>query len=95
MTLEPGNTIGQWTILEETEKRGKGSRYFKCRCSCGVTREVRGTNITSGMSRSCGHELKKRHSQAMERVFAKSPSPAAAATSTARDEQRRARLMTA
>ena len=46
-----GNKYNEWTVI------GKGTKpkYFKCRCSCGVEREVYYSSLVNGKSQSCGH----------------------------------------
>jgi hypothetical protein len=51
-----GQVIGEWTVLYEAERRPPyGNRYWLCRFSCGVEREVWMYSLRRGMSRSCGH----------------------------------------
>lgn len=48
-----GAQIGSWTVIGEYFKSGKNYRA-KCRCICGVEREVLTFAMLSGMSNSCG-----------------------------------------
>jgi hypothetical protein len=50
-----GQTIGRWHVLENLGviKRSAG-RVYRCRCNCGVTREVRACYLLNGASKSCG-----------------------------------------
>lgn len=50
-TVKIGNKYNEWTVID----KGSKPKYFKCRCSCGVEREVYYANLTSGKSKSCGH----------------------------------------
>jgi hypothetical protein len=68
MTLAIGQKIGKWEVLSQVP--GKRDTFL-CRCECGVTRAVRGWNIEWGKSRSCGHEIAKRHESVMSEVFQK------------------------
>lgn len=43
--------FGEWHVLE----KGSKPRYWLCKCSCGVIKEVQDYNLTSGKSQSCGH----------------------------------------
>ncbi|MFC2577691.1 MAG: hypothetical protein ACFNQH_01375, partial [Veillonella parvula] len=52
------DTYGDWTVLYQAENRGH-SKYWHCRCSCGVERDVAQHSLTSGKSLSCGHERRK------------------------------------
>lgn len=45
-----GQIFGEWTVLEKSQK----SRYWKCKCSCGIERDVYGPSLKSGKSKSCG-----------------------------------------
>lgn len=47
-----GKTFGYWTALEPVNKSGR--RYWKVRCICGNESEVRTSNLTQGISNSCG-----------------------------------------
>lgn len=68
--LKPGETRGHWTVLDSVE--GKRDLY-RCRCSCGAEKSVRGWNIENGLSRSCGHDntYRKRHSMLNSSAFPK------------------------
>lgn len=46
-----GKRFGEWEVI------GKGTKksYWKCKCSCGVIKEVEGHSLKSGSSQSCGH----------------------------------------
>lgn len=46
-----GLTFGDWTVLEYA-----GSSMWKCRCSCGVIRNVKSESLINGASKSCGHD---------------------------------------
>lgn len=71
MTLAVGDKRGQWEVIELLpsklqSKNGRSTnRYVRARCACGTVRDVRSTNIESGLSHSCGHDLAKKHSKVM------------------------------
>ena len=44
-----GQQFGRWRVIE-VATGGK----WTCRCDCGVTRDVAGSNLTGGLSLSCG-----------------------------------------
>lgn len=44
-----GEKFGKWTVLEKSSKY----RYWLCKCSCGVMKEVYESNMASGRSKSC------------------------------------------
>ena len=45
-----GKQFGEWKVLEYT-----GKSMWKCQCSCGKIKEVHRYQLTSGKSKSCGH----------------------------------------
>ena len=48
-----GKTFGYWTVLELDEIK-HGMAKWKCKCDCGEVKSVYGTNLTRGLSKSCG-----------------------------------------
>lgn len=46
-----GLQFGEWTVLAKAARES----YWKCRCSCGVEREVYAPSLKKGVSLSCGH----------------------------------------
>lgn len=58
-----GNTYGELTVLEPTDKRdtSNGSIIYLCQCSCGNLKEVSSKHLhnKSGGTKSCGCLLKK------------------------------------
>lgn len=55
---EVGNRYERLTVLRFDEMR-KGQPFFVCRCACGRERSVRGANLRSGNTRSCGCSRRK------------------------------------
>lgn len=50
-----GRTFGRLTVLGESDRRSSGGHIlWQCRCECGGTTEVVGTNLTGGNTRTCG-----------------------------------------
>ena len=45
-----GQQFGEWTTLEYS-----GNGYWKCRCSCGAVKNVKGAALRCGSTKSCGH----------------------------------------
>lgn len=45
-------TFGYWTALEPVKKNNR--KYWRCRCICGNENLVRTSNLTQGVSNSCG-----------------------------------------
>lgn len=60
MNLSIGQSIGQWTILEEHPKDKWGNRRYSCKCSCGSVRKVRQNDLKNGNSSSCGCVQRRR-----------------------------------
>ena len=48
-----GQKFGRWSVIERAENR-HGNAYWKCKCDCGTVREVSGTYLVTGKSKSCG-----------------------------------------
>lgn len=51
--------FGILTVLKRAPNRGKHI-YYKCKCACGKTVEVRNDKLTNGQAISCGCKRKKR-----------------------------------
>lgn len=51
---EVGNTYGYLTVLERAENDKYGSAFWKCLCKCGNIVTVRGTQLRTGRTKSCG-----------------------------------------
>ena len=50
----PGEQFGYWTVLYRANGYIGNGSYWRCRCRCGVERDVVGENLSNGMSKSCG-----------------------------------------
>lgn len=52
-----GDIFGSWTVLATAGRyRAFGNashRMYSCRCQCGLVKEVRGSNLTRGIAKSC------------------------------------------
>ena len=48
-----GATFGQLEVIERCEKRN-GTRYWRCKCDCGVIKEISQGVLSSGNKTSCG-----------------------------------------
>lgn len=48
-----GSVFGRLTVVCEAA-RLNGKRQYLCQCSCGKTKEIAGSNLTTGHIRSCG-----------------------------------------
>jgi len=49
-----GKIFGEWQVLKFSEKKNK-RKYWLCKCSCGVEKDVDGAELRRGGSTSCGH----------------------------------------
>ena len=47
------NRYDRWLVLKFDSIKNRQA-YWKCLCDCGTKRVVRGTNLTTGVSKSCG-----------------------------------------
>ena len=48
-----GKKFGRLTVIKRVANKGKRARWL-CKCECGKTIEVQGTNLKSGNTKSCG-----------------------------------------
>lgn len=48
-----GRRFGRLVVEAEVSQKGR-RRQFRCRCDCGVTKDIVGENLRYGNSRSCG-----------------------------------------
>lgn len=57
-TIKVGDKFGKLIVMKDLGlregKNGKRTRYFQCLCDCGKEKEVMGSNLKSGNTRSCG-----------------------------------------
>lgn len=54
-----GYKFGQLTVLREgTRDKGNGERTWLCKCDCGKFKNVRGSHLKSGATKSCGCLIK-------------------------------------
>lgn len=49
-----GQKFGRLTVLARVWRVNTSAAYWLCRCDCGTLRVVYGTNLTKGLSKSCG-----------------------------------------
>lgn len=49
-----GKKFGRWNVLEKSTVSKNNRIYWRCRCDCGVYRDVEGHLLRSGQSKSCG-----------------------------------------
>lgn len=54
-----GQKFNSWTVLHKTQRTSQdGVYYWKCRCDCGLERDVKGTSLRSGRCKQCGFGCK-------------------------------------
>lgn len=53
--------FGKISVLEKIPKQKNKATYYKCKCDCGKEKNIRGTNLTSGRTVSCGCVNKKKN----------------------------------
>ncbi len=49
-----GRVFGRLTAIARQGSDQHGKAMWRCRCTCGDTCRVRGTDLTGGMTKSCG-----------------------------------------
>src|SRR5215831_3232648 len=49
-----GESFGRWTVLAKAYVHERQGVYWRCRCKCGVVRDVRGYHLRAGATKSCG-----------------------------------------
>jgi len=49
-----GDTFGDWKVVSISHVDKKGNTYYTCKCSCGAIKSVRGADLKSKESSSCG-----------------------------------------
>ena len=57
-----GRTFGALTVLSPSSEEHSRS-YWHCRCSCGNEKDIRGSSLTSGVTKSCGCGRNKKSSK--------------------------------
>lgn len=62
--------FGKWLVLEKGQSKNK-ILYWKCRCECGVEKEVRGSSLRNGQSTSCGCGLAEKRAAQREDLTGK------------------------
>ena len=58
---EIGNVYGRWTVIDKAQSRN-GRAYWLCECSCSnhTRKEIAGTELRRGKSKSCGCLIKEK-----------------------------------
>ena len=55
-----GMRFGRWMVTERSTRKQHSTFKWVCRCDCGTIREVSGSDLLKGGSRSCGCINKER-----------------------------------
>ena len=61
MTFEIGQKIGEWTVLEEPQRKSTGFSVL-CECVCGQQKWVELGSLKKGVSKSCGCQSRRNKS---------------------------------
>jgi len=59
IVLQPGDTMGDLTVIKLDYKDHRSRRFLLCRCVCGKEKVIQGSLITSGNTKSCGCRIQK------------------------------------
>lgn len=53
--LQPGQKVGDWTVLRKSHRSGNQSWYWHwlCRCDCGTVKPVSGSALRAGRTQRC------------------------------------------
>lgn len=49
-----GKRFFRWTVIKEIKERRKGRIFWECLCDCGTRKEILGTSLSHGGTKSCG-----------------------------------------
>lgn len=49
-----GQVYNRWTVISFTGLDDENRSIWRCKCICGVVKDVKGNNLNSGQSKSCG-----------------------------------------
>lgn len=52
-----GRTFGDLVVLKRAGFNSVGKRQWKCRCACGVVKDIVAADLKSGRAQSCGHRI--------------------------------------
>lgn len=69
--IAPGKVFGEWTVLSLTGRTADRVLLWRCRCSCGVERDVHATGLRKGTSTSCGHTRRAADGARMRQMLTK------------------------
>ena len=67
-----GNKYGELEVIGYSHTNDNYRSYWICRCSCGNIKTISKHNLTTGRSRSCGHNIKYnsvKHNMSYDRFY--------------------------
>lgn len=73
-----GKKYGRWTVIEKAKSKANASlndreNYWKCICECGKVKEIRGSSLRNGNSKSCGCFAKEQTSKFVRENYKPKP----------------------
>lgn len=54
MSIENGSIFGNLIVICKKEKKSRRRQFYLCSCLCGQSKEIDGSNLNSGNTKSCG-----------------------------------------
>ena len=48
-----GKKFGEWTVLKQSDKKDKHGIFWTCQCSCGLIKDICGTDLRQGKTTKC------------------------------------------
>lgn len=45
--------FGEWTVLRKSNKKDKHGAFWTCQCSCGLIKDICGTDLRQGKTTKC------------------------------------------
>lgn len=75
--VNPGDSFGQWTVLEFSYRGNDYRKYFwRCQCACGTVKDVNHSRLIAGRSTRCGRCANRRennpnyfHGESNNRIY--------------------------
>ena len=72
--FEIGGTLGLWTFLSAPRKLGE-RKYVRCRCACGIEKEVQLVSLAGGTSSGCKSCKKATHGHSIRLALGRRATP--------------------
>ena len=58
--LNPNEQYQDWTVIKKSDyTNSHNNQFYTCKCSCGIIRDVRMSDLLNGKSKNCGHNRYK------------------------------------